>query len=257
VQRRFAPALAVATLLLAACGGAGPALSDPKEIVTQGLEATAELNSMHVVLAIDGSASISEQGGEVSLNGTRLEGDIDIENKQGHLTFQVPSLMGLSGEVIQVGQDSYFKTSLTGEMWSKSEVTEGDPVAEAMDPAEQLGEVRSFLDEEGVEVAKLDDTDCGDRTCYAVRLTIPAEVMADAAEGTDVDPALLGQELVLDLLFDRQELWLSEVSTDVSAEGMGEFSLTLTLSGFNDSVEVEAPPADEVTEGGGLEGFPF
>jgi hypothetical protein len=59
------------------------------------------------------------------------------------------------------------------------------------------------------------------------------------------------------MLFDRQELWLSEVSTEVSAEGMGEFSLTLTLSGFNESVEVEAPPADQVTEGGGLEGFPF
>jgi hypothetical protein len=256
VLRRIAPALAAATLLLAACGGAGPALSDPKEIVTQGLEATADLNSMHVVITIDGSASISEQGGEMSLNGTRLEGDIDIENKQGHLTFAVPALMGLTGEVIQVGRDSYFKTSLTGEMWSKSEVSEGDPVAEAMDPAEQLEEVRSFLDKEGVDVAKLDDTDCGDRTCYAVRLTVPTELLADTAEGTDVDPALLGEELVLDLLFDRQDLWLSEVSTEVSAEGMGEFSLTLTLSGFNEAVEVEAPPADEVTEGG-LEGFPF
>ncbi len=254
--RRIAPALAAATLLLAACGGADPALSDPKEIVTQGLEATAELNSVHIELTVDGSASISELGGEMSLNGTRLEGDIDIENKQGHLTFAVPPMMGLTGEVIQVGQESYFKTSLTGEMWSKSEVSEGDPVAEAMDPAEQLAEVRAFLDEDGVEVAKLDDTDCGDRTCYAVRLTVPAEAMAEAAEGSDVDPALLGEDLVLDLLFDHDELWLTEVSTDVSAEGMGELSLSMTLSGFNESVEVQAPPADEVTEGG-LDGFPF
>lgn len=256
--RRIAPALAAVTLLLAACGGAGPALTDPREIVTQGLEATAELTSVHLLLTIDGTASISELGGgEMSLSGTRLEGDVDIENQQGHLTFAVPPLMGFTGEVIQIGGESYMKTSLTGATWSKSEVSEGDPVAEAMDPTEQLEEVRAFLDEEGVELEKLDETDCGDRTCYAVRLTIPAAVMADAAEGTDVDPALLGDELVLDLLFDREEMWLAGVSTVVSAESVGELTLTLTLSGFNDPVEVEAPPADEVTEGGGIDGFPF
>lgn len=248
--------MAVAALLLAACGGAGPAVTDPKEIVTQGLEATAELTSVHILLTVDGTASVSELGGEMSLNGTRLEGDIDIENQQGHLTFAVPPLMGLTGELIQIGNESYIKTTLTGENWSRSEAGEGDPVAEAMDPAQQLEEVRSFLDKEGVVVEKLDDTDCGERTCYAVRLTVPTEVIADAAEGTEVDAAVIGEELVLDLLFDREEMWLAGVSTDVSAEGVGELSLTMTLSGFNEAVEVEAPPADEVTEGG-MEGFPF
>ena len=37
--------------------------------------------------------------------------------------------------------------------------------------------------------------------------------------------------------------------------GTAKFDLTLTLSDFNADVEVEAPPADEVTEGG--EGLPF
>ena len=254
--RRIAPALAAATLLLAACGSAGPAVTDPKEIVTRGLEATAELTSVHVLLTVDGTASISELGGEMSLSGTRMEGDIDIENQQGHLTFAVPPLMGMTGEVIQIGNESYIKTSLTGAMWSKTEAGEDDPVADAMDPAQQLDEVRAFLDEEGVVLEKLDDTDCGDRTCYQVRLTVPTEVIADAAESTDVDAGLIGDELVLDLLFDREEMWLAGVSTDLSAESVGELSLTMTLSAFNAAVEVEAPPADEVTEGG-MEGFPF
>ena len=148
------------------------------------------------------------------------------------------------------------RTSLTGEMWSKTEAGEDDPVADAMDPAQQLDEFRAFLDEEGVVLEKLDDTDCGDRTCYRVRLTIPTEVIADAAESTDVDPGLIGEELVLDLLFDREEMWLAGVSTDLSAESVGELTLEMTLSAFNAAVEVEAPPADEVTEGG-MDGFPF
>ena len=256
--RRITPALAAATLLLAACGGAAAPVADPREIVTQGLEATAELTSVHLVLSVDGTASISELGGgEMSLNGTRLEGDVDIENRQGHLTFAVPPLLGLQGELIQIGQDSYVKTSMTGELWSKSEVTESDPVAGAMDPQEQLDAIRAFLDEEGVELEKLDDTECGDRTCYQVRLTVPAELIADAAEGAEVDPAeFVGEELVLDLLFDREEMWLAGVSTELSAESVGELSLSLILSGFNEPVEVEAPPADEVTEGG-MDGFPF
>jgi hypothetical protein len=244
---------------LAACGGAAaPAVADPREIVTQGLEATAELTSVHLLLSVDGTASISELGGgEMSLNGTRLEGDVDIENQQGHLTFAVPPLLGLQGEVIQIGQDSYVKTSMTGELWSKSEVSESDPVAGAMDPQEQLDEIRAFLDEDGVELEKLEDTECGERTCYQVRLTIPAELIADAAEGAEVDPTeFLGETLVLDLLFDREEMWLSGMSTELSAESVGELSLTLTLSAFNEPVEVEAPPEDEVTEGG-MDGLPF
>jgi hypothetical protein len=60
---------------------------------------------------------------------------------------------------------------------------------------------------------------------------------------------------VLNLLFDREDKWLTEVSTSLSAESVGELSLTLSLSDFNQDVNVEAPPEDEVTEGG--EGFPF
>jgi hypothetical protein len=260
VLRRFTPALAAATLLLAACAGAGPAITDPKEIVTTGLEATAELTSVHVVLSVDGTATIPDLGGELNLSGTELDGDIDLENERAHLEFSVPPMFGLTGEIIQIGQESYMKTSLTGAMWSKSTAEEGGPVSEAMDPQEQLDEVREFLDEDGVQVEKLDDTDCGDGTCYAVRMTIPAEVLAesgDGGEGGALDPGELagGEDLVLNLLFDRQENWLVELSTALSAESVGELTLTLTLSDFNQSVEVEAPPADEVTEDGG--GLPF
>lgn len=254
--RRFTPALAAATLLLAACGGVGPGITDPKEIVTTGLEATAELDSAHIVLSLDGTATIPDLGGEMNLSGTQVDGDLDLENERAHLEFTVPPMFGLTGEIIQIGRDSYIKTSLTGATWSKSTAEEGDPVSEAMDPQEQLDQIREFLDEEGVEVEKLDDTECGDRTCYAVRLTIPAEVLSESAEGGEMDPGeLVGEDLVLNLLFDREENWLTEVSTALSGESVGELTLTLTLSDFNQSVEVEAPPADEVTEGGG--GLPF
>jgi hypothetical protein len=89
-----------------------------------------------------------------------------------------------------------------------------------------------------------------------VRLTIPGEVLAEASDGGDVVPTdLVGEALVLDLLFDREDHWLTQLSTRIVAESVGELTLSLTLSAFNEPVEIEAPPADQVTEGG--EGLPF
>jgi hypothetical protein len=176
--RRLAPSLLVAAFALAACTGA-PAITDPEQIITQGIEATTALKSFHISLAVDGTFSVPEGGGSFALDGTTLDGDFDLETKMGRLSFAVPAFLGLNGEVIVIGNDTYVKTSMTGESWSKS-TSESDALSEAMDPEAALAEVRDFLAKDGVEAEKLDDVECGERTCYAVRLTIPSELLADA-----------------------------------------------------------------------------
>jgi hypothetical protein len=254
VHRRIVPALAAVTLVLAACG-AGPTPADPKEIVIQGLDAMADVESVHFVLSLDGTASIPDLGGEMNLGGTEASGDISADGA-AHVEFAVPAMFGLSGELIALDGFSYTRTSLTGETWSKSPLAEDDPVTGALDPAKQLEQVREFLDKEGVEVERLDDAECGEETCYSVRLTIPSEVLAEASDGGDVVPSdLVGDALVLDLLFDREDHWLTQASSRIVAASVGELTLSLALSAFNEPVEIEAPPADQVTEGG--EGLPF
>jgi hypothetical protein len=247
VLRRLAPSLLVAAFALAACTGA-PAITDPEQIITQGIEATTALKSFHVSLAVDGTFSVSE-GGSFALDGTTLDGDFDLESKAGQLAFAVPAFLGLTGEVIVLGNDTYLKTSMTGDSWSKS-TSESDALSEAMDPEAALSDVRDFLAKEGVEAEKLDDVECGERTCYAVRLTIPSELLADAGDEVDMDPTeALGAALVLNLRFDRESLWLTEVSTAVESESVGTFNATLTFSGFDEAVTVSPPPSDQVTEG--------
>jgi hypothetical protein len=249
VLRRLAPSLFVAAFALAACTGA-PAISDPEQIITQGVEATSALNSFTMNLAVDGTFSMPEGGGSFALDGTTLDGVFDLEAKAAQLSFAVPAFLGLSGDVIVIGTDTYVRTSMTGETWSKSTTSSGDPVSEAMDPDAALQQVRDFLDKEGVEAKKLDDVDCGERTCYAVQLTIPSELLAEAGDQVDVSPSqVLGEALVLNLRFDREKLWLTEVSTAVESESVGSFSATLTFSNFDEAVTVSPPPADQVTEG--------
>jgi hypothetical protein len=252
VLRRLTPVLVVMLAVLAACQ-AKPALTSPTDIITQGLEATADLNSFHMSLAVDGTFSMPDSsGGSFKLDGTSLEADVDIAAKNVHLIFGVPALLGLSGELLVIGQDVYVKTSLTGDKWSHqtSDVTGSASPAESFDPASIVDNVGDFLLKDGVVTTKLADVACGDRQCYQVSVSIPPDQMADAGAVASLDPgAIFGDALVLNLLFDREKGWLTEVSTDVASDSIGTFSATLSFSNFDEAVTLSAPPSAEVTEG--------
>jgi hypothetical protein len=253
-MRRFLPAVSLALVLagmLVACGTAAPALADPDEIISQGMKATSQATSFHVDVQVTGTVNLQQTGGTFNLDGTTAAGDFDVPGKLARLTFSAPGLMGLTGEVIQIGKDSYVKTSLTGTQYQKSTTTAADGVQ--TNPDELFTQVSGFLDKEGVETAKHDDVDCGDAKCYSVSLTVPSSLLADAGSSSGVDIGqFVGDSLVLNLQFDRQSLRLSSVATDIDAGEVGTFGLSLTLSKYNEAVQVSPPPSDQVTEGGGL-----
>lgn len=270
--RRLAPVLIVMLAVLAACR-ATPALSEPSDIITQGLNATSELTSFHVSLAVEGTVSMPDSGGTFDLEGTTLEADIDLESENVHVTFAVPALMSLSGEVLVIGSDLYVMTSLTGDKWSHSDVGSMIPGASpeaSPDIQSVIDEVEAFLLKDGVEATKLDDVDCGGRSCYHVQVSLSPELMNDHEDGDDASAepdasldagAIFGDALVLDLLFDRENLWLTEVSTSVDSAELGSLSATITFSAFDEAVELSPPPAADVTEGElnfpNLPGFPM
>ena len=110
--------------------------------------------------------------------------------------------------------------------------------------------VKDFLGKEGVVTKKLADVDCGDRKCYQVSVSIPPSLMSSGGAVASMDPStIFGDALVLNLLFDREKLWLTAISTDVTSTTTGSFSVTITLSKFDEAVTVSPPPQAEVTEG--------
>lgn len=247
--RRLAPVLVAMVAVLAACQGT-PALSDPKEIVTSGLDATANLKSFHVSLAVNGTVSMPDSGGSFALTGTTFEADIDVDGKLVSATFAVPALLGLSGELRVIDQDVYFKTTMTGTMWSHSSTDASASASPVPDVQSMIDEVRTFLEKDGVETTKLDDVDCGDRKCYQIEVTIPSDLMSDGAAVASMAPSdVFGDALVLTLLFDREKLWLTEVSTSISSGSVGTLDATFTFSAFDEAVTVSPPPSADVTQG--------
>lgn len=247
LHRLMPAAMLVLAVAITACGSSAPALTDPDEIITQGVAATGEATSLHLAVAVTGSVTIPQTGGTFNLEGTTAAGDFDIANDRARLTFKVPAFLSLSGEVIQVGTDSFVKTNLTGDRYNKSTTADtGVPV----DPAAAISQVGDFLDKEGVEAKKLDDVGCGDQTCYSVSLTIPSSLLGSAGAAAGVDASqFLGETVVINLQFDRETMRLTQVSSDIDAGDAGTFGVVVTISGYNATVEVSPPPSDQVTEG--------
>ncbi len=260
MPRRSTPALLLATALLAACGNA--ALTDPKEIVLRGLEATTDLASFHLEATVDGEVILPGSEGTITLAGTTFEGDINVTDEEAYLSFAVPAFLGLTGELILLGNEGFVRLSLMGDKWFRTDPTSAEPSPSPS--ADPMDELRALLDKEGVVATKLEDVACGERQCYQVQLTIPAEVLREMEASASPDPLaspgddpmdMIGETLVLTLLFDRDNLYLTEVSTSVDNPESGTFSLTLTLSAFGEPVTISPPPADQVEESG-FE-FPF
>lgn len=254
--RRLTPVLVAILVLVAACQST-PAITDPADIITQGLNATANLKSFHMSLALNGTFTVPNSGGSFNLDSTSLEADIDVAAKNVHLTFGVPAFLGLTGDVLVIGKDLWVKTSMTGTKWShqttalSASASPGTASpAESLDPQAMIAKVREFLKKPGVVTKKLADVDCGDRKCYQVSVSVPSSLMSSAAAVASFDPStVFGDALVLNLLFDRDKLWLTSASTSVKSATVGTFTSTLSFSKFDEAVSFSPPPSAEVTEG--------
>jgi hypothetical protein len=254
VLRRFAPIVVAVASLLVACQST-PAITDPADIISQGLEATANLKSLHVSLKLNGSFTVPNGGGTFNLDSTTLEADVDIAAKNLSASLAVPAFLGLKADLIVIGKDIWYKTTMTGKKWSHqtNDLTGGSPLpipTASLDTQAMIAKVKAALATKGVVTKKLADVACGDRQCYQVSVSVPSSLMNQAGAVASMDPSsVFGDALVLNLLFDREKLWLTEVSTSVDSAKVGTITATVSFSNFDEAVTFSPPPSPEVTEG--------
>jgi hypothetical protein len=239
--------------VLAACQST-PAITDPVDIITQGLTATTELKSFHVSLALDGSFTVPDGGGTFNLDSTSLEADVDIPAKNIRASLAVPAFLGLTADLILIGDDVWYRTSMGGTKWfhSTNDMV-GSPLPIPTASAgvqEMVDKIEEALATDGVITKKLADVACGDRQCYQVSVSVPSSLMDEAGAVASLDPSsIFGDAVVINMLFDREKLWLTEISTSVDSETVGTISATLSFSNFDEAVEFSPPPSPDVTEG--------
>jgi len=250
---RLASLVAAAIVAAGACGPGAPALSDPKEILTKAVEALQAAKTVRLAVTVDGQFVVDilgTGGGAMALTGTSLQGDLDIENGKAKLSFAVPALLGLTGELITVDGASYVKTNVTGELYQKSEAGDALPV-DPTDPDALLDELSTWLEKPEIAPRKLDDVDCGGRKCYQVSLELTgAELNAlSSPEPGSIDPNGL---ITLTFKVDKDPVRLHELAASISMGEQGSLTIVLTLTNWDKGVTIEAPPDDQIGEGSGL-----
>ena len=255
--RRLAPLvglLAAAAIIAGACGAGAPALTDPKKIVLAAVRASQTAKSVHVDAKLDGSVTVDLTGAggngtPIALTGTTASADLDITGGNGHATFTVPAFLGLTGDLIQVGNTSYVKTSLTGDQYTVQNIADSLPV-NPTDTKSLIDNVSELLSKPGVDPVKGDDVACGSAQCYTVKIELtPAELSALGAGGPAASslPIDLGTtDLSLTIRVEKDNSRLAGIAATVDMGDHGSLTFDLALSKWDEPVTISAPPQDQI-----------
>jgi hypothetical protein len=245
----------VAAIALGACGGSPGAspISDPKEILTKALEATQDAKSVHFKADVAGSVALDltgqGSGGPLELTGTTVEGDVDLAGGNVQASFSAPTLFGLSGELIAIGQDSYLKVSLFGDKYQKSTSETGGPTDALADPQRTIADLQKALDDLPTPPTKAPDEKCGDKDCYRVTVELPTTDVGGALGGVlgSSAPDVSGSG-TLDVWVQKDDLRPAKLAITADAGDQGTLAITVQLTDWDAAVSITAPPADQVQE---------
>ncbi|MGH2476320.1 MAG: hypothetical protein ACRDIL_13750 [Candidatus Limnocylindrales bacterium] len=259
-RRRLAPTVAfAATVLLAlglvACQGQTvPLLSDPKAILTAAATEAAAATSVHLDVSAEGSLVIDPlgtgAGAPIDLRGSTAAADIDLTGRNARVTFTVPGVLGIAGEVIAIDEKVYLRSTLTGPQFQVTDAA----VANGAPTDSPLKGLVDLLAQPGLDPVKGADVSCGGGTCYAITINLTAEELAAlGADGiplpTDLPiplPDLSTATVDLTIQVEQATTRLSGISAVADLGEMGELTGELTFSKWSESVSINPPPADQV-----------
>lgn len=241
-------------IVLGACsaGASLPALTDPNEIITAALKATEGAKTVHVEATLDGSVNVDLTGAggpapSLPLAGTKATADVDMAGGKAHVTFTVPAFLNLTGDLIQVGQTSYVKTSLSGPLYETQQATDSLPV-DPTDAAGMLDDVGDFLSADGVDPVKGDDVDCGGKSCYTVVIELTADELAGlaGAAASELPIDLAAANIAVTIRVEKDTYRLAGIRTVASLGEQGSLTFDVAMSKWDEAVDISAPPADQI-----------
>lgn len=231
-------ALAVTALLAGACvGGAptAPPLSDPAEIVERALVSSGNLRAVHVRLdfvpAVGGAGAAA------------LDADVDLISRELSLVALAP---GSDAQRLRLADGALYLQS-GDDPWRR----EPQGVAGALELIPPTKEIvvalTQAVGDPSVEHELVGTEDCGEFSCYHVRVLVPpsvvwrtlTELVPLAAQGEE-PPGMTG--LALDAWVDRGHLRLIQLKVGLGGSG----TAAVTLSNHDKPVFIDPPPGSQI-----------
>jgi hypothetical protein len=256
MPRRLLALLAlIATFSVIACQGApaAPALTDPKEILTQSVLSLQNVKTIQIKGDLTGSVQVPNSGA-LDLKGTTLSLDADIAGKKAHVNVSVPSFMGTAAEAIVLDKVAYFKVTgplagmlgadITGK-FKKSDLPDAssDPGQMVNDPVKAIAELKAQLDKLPAPT-KAADEKCGDQDCYHTVLKLTDRDLA-ALSSAAPQASMGAATFTVDVWSRKNDLRPAKLALTVDAGSQGSGTVTFTLT-YDQAVTIAAPPAEQI-----------
>ena len=272
-----AGASAAAAGASAAAAGASAAAvnpNDPSSIITQVLSNGQGTTSFHIKIEVTGTikkAFLQSAGGssgtaftsDLKLDGTAIEGDVDVAKQAAHLSLAVAPMamfgnVPITGDLILKASALYYKVSLLGPQYTKTDlgslaslspVAVPTPGASALaGVADQIAQIRQQLDAAGVKATLVGVEQIGGKDAYHISLSVPidklnaqiAAAAASAAPGMKIDSASI------DLWTYKDTYQLAKIQIAGASSSIGNLGITITVTNYGAPVTVTAPAASEI-----------
>jgi hypothetical protein len=194
----------------------------------------------------------------LKLDGTTVSGDVDVANKAADIKLSATALGGLTGEVIVVGGNLYYKTSLTGDKYIMTPLSDANlPIPSSSPEAiasltlpDAITQFQSEMSSAGVSVTLVGQDTIGGLATDHFSLTLPLDKINSLLAGQGAGMSLTSAST--DFWLYTSDLSLAQVVVKGDAGSTGNLTLTLTVTNYNQPVTIAAPPASQVQVGGGL-----
>ncbi len=267
MSRRLLTLLAAVAIVIAACSStpAAPALTDPKEILTDTTTSLQGLKTVHFKVTVAGSVNTAGLTGRADpsapaasstpfdLSGTTFEGDLNITDRSVQVAISVPALLALSANVIEVGGVAYIKSSLTGPQYEKLPTAALSGVLPipslgltgSPDPAAASAMVTAIQAELAKLPAptKLADETVNGQDCYHVQEKLSS---ADIPQASGMLGDVSGN-LTVDVWTQKSDRRPSRLVILVDAGSQANLTLTVDLTKYDATTTIAAPPADQIS----------
>lgn len=262
-------------------GGPAANQNDPNSIISSVISGGSDIKSFHIKIAVSGTikkealqAAAAGTGGaaglpitsDVKLDGTSLEGDVDVANAAAHLALKVPGLPMLggtpiTGDLIMADKVLYYKVSLLGAKYAKQDLGQltsslpvsipsilPSPGASAMTGVtDEIAQLRQQMQAAGVTATLVGVDQIGGQDANHINISIPidklnAEIAAQASAG----PAMKIDSASVDFWVYKADNRLAQVELKGASASLGNLDLMVTVTNYDQPVTIAAPAAADV-----------
>jgi hypothetical protein len=253
--------------------------NDPSSIITQVISGGPAIKSFHIKLALSGTikaAALSSAEGaagaagavpltnDVVLDGTTLEGDVDLAGQAAHLTFNVPAAAigaAVTGDLILKDNALYYKVSLLGTKYTKMDLASLSSLSPIALPSalptagasamtsvtDAINQMRTAMDQAGVTATLVGVDKIGGKDANHINISVPLDKLnaaiaaeASAAPGMTIDSASV------DLWVYKDNNQIAQLEMKGASSTLGSLDFLLTVSAYDQPVTIAAPAASDI-----------